>query len=43
MGEYEDPELTSTYGHTKIITIYRATIYENNLKTSKKDFLQLKT
>ena len=32
----------ATHRHTKITTICRATIYENNLKTSRKDFLQLK-
>ena len=26
MAEEEDPELTSSHGHTKITTIYRATI-----------------
>ena len=43
MMEKEDPEITSSQGHTKITTTYRATIYENNLKTSRKDFPQLKT
>ena len=41
MAEQEDPELTSSYGHTKNTTIYRAHIDENELKTSRKDFLQL--
>ena len=40
--EWEDPELTSSHEHTKITTIYRATTYENDLKTSRKDFPQLK-
>ena len=39
--EYEDPKLTSSHGNTKITTIYRATTNEN-LKTSRKDFPQLK-
>ena len=42
MVESEDAELIS-HRHTKITTTYRATIYENNLKASKKDFPQLKT
>ena len=29
-------------GTPKITTIYRATIYENNLKTSRKNFPQVK-
>ena len=28
MAEEEDPELTSSHGHTEITTIYRATIDE---------------
>ena len=42
MVEEEDPELTSFHGHTQIVTLYRATIYENNLKTSRKDFPHLR-
>lgn len=38
----EDPELTSSCGHRTITTVYRATMYENILKTSRKDFLQVK-
>lgn len=38
----EDPELTSSHEHTKIITTYSATIYENDLKTSRKDIPQVK-
>ena len=41
MVKQEDPELTSLHRHTKI-TIYRTTTYENDLKTNRKDFLQLK-
>lgn len=37
--EWEDPELTSSYGHTNITTICRATINENNGKISIKDLL----
>lgn len=40
--EQEDPELTLSRGHSKITTIYRETIYEDDLKTSTKDFPQLK-
>ena len=42
MVENEGPKLISAHKNTKITTIYRATIDENNLKTSRKDFLQLK-
>ena len=41
--EQEDPELTSSHRHTNITTTYRATISENDLKTSRNDFSQLKT
>ena len=41
-GRVEDPELTSSHGHTKITTIYRTTIDEKDQKTSRKDLLQLK-
>ena len=41
-GKQEDIELTSTPGHTRIMTIYRATIYEYDLKTSRKNFPKLK-
>lgn len=30
MAEQKDPELTSSYEHTKIITIYRTAIYEKD-------------
>ena len=43
MAEQEDPELTSSHGYTKITTTYRATVYENDLKTTSKDFPHLKT
>ena len=33
----EDPEITSSPGQTKITTTYRATIYENHMKTARKD------
>ena len=42
MVEQEDPELSSSHNHTKITTIYRATLSENDLKTSRKDSPQLK-
>lgn len=35
----EDPKLTSSHRHTKVATIYRATIIRNGLKTSRKDRL----
>ena len=44
MVEQEDPDPgrpSSSHGHTKIITIYKAAIYENHLKTSRKYFSQL--
>lgn len=37
------PELIASHGHTKITIIYRTIINENYLKTSRKDFSQLKT
>lgn len=42
MVEEEDPELTSFHGHTQIVTLYRATLYENSLKTGRKDFPHLR-
>ena len=42
MVQQEDTELTFSQGHIKITTIYRATINEKDLKTSRKDLLQLK-
>ena len=38
MAEYEDPELTSFHGHTKITIIYRDTIDEVDWKMSRKIF-----
>ena len=35
-------ELTSSQERIKIATTYRATMHENDLKTSRKDFPQLK-
>ena len=40
MAEQEDPELPSPHTHTKTATVYRATLTENNLKTSRTAFLQ---
>ena len=34
MAEEEDPVLNSSHRHTKIITIFRAIVYKNDLKTS---------
>ena len=42
MAEQKDPEITSSNRHTKITTLYRATIDEKNKKISRKDLLQLK-
>ena len=36
MAEWEDPELTFSQRHNKIATTYRATTYENDLKTAEK-------
>lgn len=40
--EYEDTQFISSHVHTKITTICRATINENDLKNSRKYFPQLK-
>lgn len=42
MVEQENPELTSSHGHTKITTTYVGTIDEEDLKTGRNDLLQLK-
>ena len=51
MVMFKDPDLISFYGYAKTASIYKATIYENNLhenknnnipETSRKDLLQLK-
>lgn len=42
MQEQEDPGLISFHEHTKTTTIHRAAILEKDLKTSTKDFPQLK-
>ena len=39
--ELVDPELISSHTHTKVIAAYREFVYENNLKTSTKEFSQL--
>ena len=36
MAEQEDPELTSSYRHTKITTIYRETVDKKDWKTEEK-------
>ena len=36
MAEQEDPEPTSSHGHMEITTLHRATIDENDLKSSRK-------
>ena len=43
MVEQEDSELTSSHRHTKITAMYTASTDEHDLKTSRKDFPQLKT
>ena len=40
--ESKDTELTFLNKHSKIKTIYRPTIYENDLKTGRKDLPHLK-
>ena len=42
MVEQEDSELTSSHRHTKITAMYTASTDEHDLKTSRKDFPQLK-
>ena len=42
MKEWEGLELTSSHRHTSIITSYRATNSENDLKTNREDSSQLK-
>lgn len=38
MVEQEDPELTSSCGHTKTATTYRTAISENDLNINRTDF-----
>lgn len=38
MVEKEDSELTSSYGYSKVIIIYRAIINETDLRTHIKNF-----
>ena len=40
--EWEDTTLASSHTNTKITTVYREAIYENDLKTSGQDFAQMK-
>lgn len=42
MTGWEDPELTSSNGHTKTTTIYRATLSEKNMRTIRTTLTQLK-
>lgn len=42
IAELEDFGLTSFNGHTKVTAIHKETISENDLKTSRQDFPQLK-
>ena len=42
MVEQENPEPTSSHGHTKITTTYRETIDEKDLEASRNNLLQLK-
>jgi len=42
MAEKEDFGFTLFNGHTKVATIHKETISENDLKTSRQDFPQLK-
>ena len=43
MAEQEDPELFFSHGYVNMTTVHRATVYENNLKTSREYFPKLKT
>ena len=38
MVKWEDPELTSSHGHTKITTVYRAIIDEKDQNLVEKIF-----
>lgn len=42
MAEEEDTKLTSSNEQKKITTTYGTTVYESDLKTSRKIFVQLK-
>lgn len=42
MAENKAPELTSSHGNTKTTTAYRTAVAENDLKTGRTDFLQLR-
>lgn len=42
MVEEEDPELTSSGKQTRTTTAFRTTLSENDLKTNRKDFTQLR-
>ena len=42
-AESEDLEFISYYRHTRITSSYRETIYDNDLKSNRKYFPQLKT
>ena len=42
MTEKEGLSVPPSHRHTKITTIYRTTIYENQLMTTREDFPQLK-
>ena len=42
MAKQENPELTSSHGQTKVTIICKATMDKKDLKTSRKDLLQLK-
>ena len=43
MVEQEDAEPLSSHRHTTITAIYRTTINDRDLKSSRKNLLQLKT
>ena len=38
MVEQDDPELTSSHGHNKITTVYRATVDERDWNLAEKIF-----
>lgn len=41
MEEQEDPELTSSHGHTKVTTIYRATVDVKDWKINRQELVHL--
>lgn len=42
MVEQKNPELTSSHGHTKVTTIYRASVDVKDWKINRQELVQLK-